>query len=97
MVFHDWSDARVREIVQALRPAFRPGARVICTEYVVPPINTAPEYAEVATRRLDNVLYALMKGKVRELSDLKALFSSVEPDLVFESFNQGQLRATHDS
>ncbi|ETI28470.1 hypothetical protein G647_00919 [Cladophialophora carrionii CBS 160.54] len=96
MVFHNWSDAGARRILQALRPALRPGARVICIEYVMPPIGTAPSYAELATRRLDNVMYTLMKGKVRELSEFKDLFESVEPDLVFASFRQGQLRATHD-
>jgi hypothetical protein len=96
IVFHNWSDAKAREIVEALRPALRPEARVICIEYVMPPINAAPEYAEVATRRLDNVMYALMKGKVRELNEFKVLFNSVEPNLVFESFKQGQFRATYD-
>jgi hypothetical protein len=96
MVFHNWSDAGARRILQALRPALRPGARVICIEYVMPPIGTAPRYAELATRRLDNVMYTLMKGKVRELSEFKDLFESVEPDLVFASFKPGQFKATHD-
>jgi hypothetical protein len=59
-------------------------------------MGTAPEYAELATRRLDNVMYSLMKGKVRELEEFKELFQSVEPDLVFTSFKQGELKATHD-
>ena len=96
MVFHNWSDGGARRILQALRPALRPGARIICIEYVMPPIGTAPAYAELATRRLDNVMYTLMKGKVRELSEFKELFESVEPDLVFSSFQPGQLKATHD-
>lgn len=96
MVFHNWCDAGARRIVQALRPALRPGARVICVEYVMPPMGTAPVYAELATRRLDNVMFSLMKGKVRELSEFKQLFESAEPNLVFKSFKAGQLRATHD-
>ncbi len=62
----------------------------------MPPIGTAPSYAELAARRLDNVMYTLMKGKVRELTEFKELFEAVEPDLVFASFKQGQIKATHD-
>lgn len=96
MVFHNWCDAGARRIVQALRPALRPGARVICVEYVMPPMGSGPAYAELATRRLDNVMFSLMKGKVRELTEFKQLFESAEPNLVFKSFKPGQLRATHD-
>ncbi|EXJ86617.1 hypothetical protein A1O3_03570 [Capronia epimyces CBS 606.96] len=96
MVFHNWCDAGARRIVQALRPALRPGARVICIEYVMPPMGSGPSYAELATRRLDNVMFSLMKGKVRELDEFKQLFESAEPNLVFKSFKAGQLRATHD-
>jgi hypothetical protein len=96
MVFHNWSDKGARRILQSLRPALRPGARVICIEYVMPPIGSGPTYAEVATRRLDNVMYSLMKGKVRELTEFQELFAAAEPDLVFTSFKPGQLRATHD-
>jgi len=62
----------------------------------MPQIGTAPIYAEVATRRLDNVMYSLMKGKVRELDEFKDLFHSIEPNLKFKSFRQGELKATHD-
>ncbi|EHY54589.1 hypothetical protein HRR83_004288 [Exophiala dermatitidis] len=96
MVFHNWCDAGARRIVQALRPALRPGTRVICIEYVMPSMGSGPHYAELATRRLDNVMFSLMKGKVRELSEFKQLFESAEPNLVFRSFKAGQLRATHD-
>ena len=96
MVFHNWSDAGARRIVQGLRAALRPGTRVICIEYVMPAIGTAPSYAELATRRLDNVMYTLMKGKVRELTEFKELFEAVEPDLMFANFKPGQFKATHD-
>lgn len=96
MVFHNWCDQGARRIIKALLPVLRPGTRVIAIEYVMPKIGTAPIYAEVATRRLDNVMYSLMKGKVRELDEFKDLFHSVEPNLKFKSFRQGELKATHD-
>ena len=96
MVFHNWSDVGARQILQGLRPALQPGARVILIEYVMPAMGTVPTYAELATRRLDNVMYSLMKGKVRELAEFKELFESVEPDLIFTTFKPGQLKTTHD-
>jgi 6-hydroxytryprostatin B O-methyltransferase len=96
MVFHNWCDQGARRIIRALLPVLRPGARVVAIEYVMPKIGSAPIYAEVATRRLDNVMYSLMKGKVRELEEFKDLFHSVEPNLKFKSFRQGALKATHD-
>ncbi|KEF58055.1 uncharacterized protein A1O9_05978 [Exophiala aquamarina CBS 119918] len=96
MVFHNWCDQGARRIIKALLPVLRPGARVIAIEYVMPKIGTAPIYAEVATRRLDNVMYSLMKGKVRELDEFQDLFHSVVPNLKFKSFRQGELKATHD-
>ncbi|KIV88992.1 hypothetical protein PV10_08613 [Exophiala mesophila] len=96
MVFHNWCDKGARRILEALRPVLRPGTRVVAIEYVMPPLGTAPPYAELATRRLDNVMYSLMKGKVRELQEFKDLFHSVEPALKFRSFKQGALKATHD-
>lgn len=96
MVFHNWCDQGARRIIRALLPVLKLGARVIAIEYVMPPIGSAPIYAEVATRRLDNVMYSLMKGKVRELEEFKDLFVSVDPNLKFKSFRQGELKATHD-
>lgn len=96
MVFHNWCDQGARRIIKALLPVLKPGARVLAIEYVMPPIGSAPIYAEVATRRLDNVMYSLMKGKVRELQEFKDLFASVDPSLKFNSFRQGELKATHD-
>lgn len=96
MVFHNWCDKGARSILEALRPVLRPGTRVVAIEYVMPPVGTAPPYAELATRRLDNVMYSLMKGKVRELQEFKDLFHNVEPALKFTSFKQGALKATHD-
>jgi hypothetical protein len=43
----------------------------------MPAMGTAPSYAELATRRLDNVMYTLMKGEVRELGEFKALFEGI--------------------
>lgn len=96
MVFHNWCDQGARRIIRALLPVLKPGARIIAIEYVMPPIGSAPIYAEVATRRLDNVMYSLMKGKVRELEEFKDLFASVDTNLKFKSFRQGELKATHD-
>lgn len=96
MVFHNWSDAGARKILSALQPALRHGSRVILIEYVMPKMGTAPDYAELQTRRLDNTMYSLMNGKVRELDEFKALFAEVEPRLKFDSYKAGQARATHD-
>ena len=96
MVFHNWSDAGARRILEALKPALRPGARVILIEYVMPKMGSAPSYAELQTRRLDNVMYTLMNGKVRELEEFQTLFAEVEPRLRFNHFKPGQPKATHD-
>lgn len=95
-VFLNHPDVSARKILQALRPALRPGSRVIIIEYVMPPLGTAPQYAEVATRRLDNAMYCLMKGKIRELEEFKTIVAEEVPELTFWSVKEGEMRATHD-
>ena len=95
-VFLNHSDTRARGIFGALKGQMKPGVKVIVIEYVQPQIGEAPVYADMAHRRLDNTMYALMKGKVRELSEFKRIANEAIPDLKFTSFKQGQYRATHD-
>jgi 6-hydroxytryprostatin B O-methyltransferase len=95
-VFLNHSDARARTIFGALKDVLKPGAKVIVIEYVQPSMGEAPIYADMAHRRLDNTMYALMKGKVRELSEFKRVAAEAVPGLEFTSFKQGQFRATHD-
>lgn len=95
-VFLNHSDTRARNMFSNIKPALKPGAKVIVIEYVQPEIGQAPIYADVAHRRLDNTMYALMKGKVRELSEFKRVAREAIPELKFTSFKQGQYRATHD-
>jgi 6-hydroxytryprostatin B O-methyltransferase len=95
-VFLNHSDGRARSIYSALKPALKPGAKIIVIEYVMPEIGVAPIYADMAHRRLDNTMYALMKGKVRTLGEFKRIANEAIPELKFTSFKQGQYRATHD-
>jgi 6-hydroxytryprostatin B O-methyltransferase len=95
-VFLNHSDGNARKIFAALKPTLKPGTKVIVIEYVMAPVGQAPIYSEMALRRLDNTMYSLMKGKVRELDEFKRVASEAVPELKFTSFKQGEYRATHD-
>ncbi|HKP63851.1 MAG TPA: methyltransferase [Polyangiales bacterium] len=71
-VIHDWSDDDARKILQNIRNAMTPAARVLLYESVVSPRNTA-SFAKF----LDLQMLVHAGGRERTVDEYRALFASV--------------------
>ncbi|KAI6355516.1 hypothetical protein MCOR25_008162 [Pyricularia grisea] len=79
-VFHNWSDAKCREILQNLMPALKTGARIVVCDIVLPD-RCEVAYEQYYTRISDLVMYTLHNGWERSAEEWEALFTSVDPRL----------------
>ncbi|KAG8163799.1 hypothetical protein KVR01_007096 [Diaporthe batatas] len=90
-VMHNNPDEECVSILRALLPALRTGARVLVSEYVVPPVQdlsgAAGLLAQKAMRQMDLMTMALFNAKERTRDEYMTLFGRASPRLI--------LRATH--
>lgn len=49
-IFHDWSDKYCTKILRSLIPALKVGARIVISEFLVPPPGAIPLYREWLVR-----------------------------------------------
>ncbi|KAF2684048.1 sterigmatocystin 8-O-methyltransferase [Lentithecium fluviatile CBS 122367] len=81
MILHDWADADAIKILQALRPALKPGARVVLLEYIgdrgetETPLPRSMRQWGTAT---DLRLMALFNTKERQVDAWKRLFNAAD-------------------
>ncbi|RYO90658.1 hypothetical protein DL766_002873 [Monosporascus sp. MC13-8B] len=91
-IMHDWPRRESVAILRALVPALKPGARVLVSEYVVPP----PEDLDAPGRLLDAKLIremdlqmmAVFNSKERTRDEFVALFAEADPRLRFRGVYQ---------
>ena len=62
----------------------------------MPEMGSVPKYVEEGARRLDNAMYCLMKGKMREVDEWKRLVSEEVDGLRFVGWKKGEERVGHD-
>jgi hypothetical protein len=81
MVLHDWDDERAGRILQVVREAAQPGARVVGLE-LVPPPGDVPHMAKM----VDLTMLGMLTGRERTELELRALiegsglrFERIEP------------------
>ncbi|KAI0402485.1 S-adenosyl-L-methionine-dependent methyltransferase [Xylaria palmicola] len=92
-VIHDWPRAEAAAILRALVPALKPGARVLVSEFAVPPpgeLGAAPgRVLEAKTiRAMDLQMMAALNAKERTRDELVALFAAADPRLRFRAAYQ---------
>ncbi|KAL4882157.1 S-adenosyl-L-methionine-dependent methyltransferase [Aspergillus karnatakaensis] len=78
-IFHNWSDSRCIEILRALIPTLRTGARIIVNDYVLPAPGTMPHMKELAVRQMDLIMLTLFNSRERTRSDWIDLFKDADP------------------
>jgi hypothetical protein len=71
MILHDWDDAHCRRILESMRAAARPGARLSAMEFVVPPGN-APHMSKI----IDLTMLGMLTGRERSEEEFRSLFAS---------------------
>ncbi|KAI1373456.1 S-adenosyl-L-methionine-dependent methyltransferase [Hypoxylon crocopeplum] len=86
-IMHDWPRREAVSILRALVPALKPGARVLVSEYVVPPpedLGGPGRFLETKlVREMDLQMMAIFNSKERTKDEFAALFSEADPRLRF--------------
>ncbi|KAH7153612.1 S-adenosyl-L-methionine-dependent methyltransferase [Dactylonectria macrodidyma] len=78
MIFHGFSDKYCVQILQALVPALKPGAKVILNDGGLPEPGTAGYMEEKAMRTLDMFMQVTVNAREREPDDWRELFKRAD-------------------
>ncbi|KAL5117424.1 hypothetical protein ACEQ8H_004740 [Pleosporales sp. CAS-2024a] len=82
-IFHDWPDKYCVQLLRALIPALKRGARIIISDFVVPELGTTSPYQEGLVRGFDLAMMELFNSKERELKDWTRLFGEADSRFKF--------------
>lgn len=77
-IFHAFSDKYAVNILRALIPALRPGARIIVNDIVLPAPGTVSRVEEKSIRTMDVLMKTVCNSRERELEDWKSLFEQAD-------------------
>lgn len=83
-IFHDWPDRYCLKLLRALRPALKPGARVVVSDFVVPESGATSRYNEGLIRGFDLAMMELFNAREREQRDWQRLFSEADSRFGFD-------------
>ncbi|RTL67950.1 MAG: methyltransferase [Pseudonocardiaceae bacterium] len=70
MILHDWDDASCATILRRIAAAARPGARMVCLEFVVPPGDT-PHMSTM----IDLTMLGMLTGRERTAEEFDTLIT----------------------
>ena len=78
-ILHNWPDAQALQILRALIPALKPGARVVVSDNVGPgQAGVMPHFAERYVRAIDMIMLTVFNSYEREEDDWKRLFREAD-------------------
>ena len=77
-IFHAFSDKYAIDILRALVPALRPGARVIINDIVLPAPGLLSQLEEKSIRTMDVLMKAVCNSWEREVDDWRSLFEQAD-------------------
>jgi hypothetical protein len=77
-IFHAFSDKYAINILRALIPALRPGARIIINDIVLPDPGVISRLEEKSIRTMDVLMKTVCNSREREIDDWKSLFEQAD-------------------
>jgi hypothetical protein len=83
-IIHNYSTPFAIQILKALLPALKPGARVIINDHCLREPGQENPWDESIMRGMDMVMLSLLNAQERTEAEFKALFKAVSEDFVFE-------------
>ncbi|KAF1985436.1 S-adenosyl-L-methionine-dependent methyltransferase [Aulographum hederae CBS 113979] len=83
LILHNWPDKYSVEILRALVPALKPGARVLVSERLIPEPGEVPNSEMKEFYTSDIVMMTLMNAKSHTIEDMKELFGRADGRLKF--------------
>lgn len=83
-VLHAFSDKYAVQVLQALIPALRPGARIIINDLVLPAPGSVSRVVEKSIRTMDVLVQTVCNAGEREVEDWKRLFETADERFIWQ-------------
>lgn len=83
-ILHAFNDELAVQILRALIPSLRKGARVIVNDFVLPVPGTVSRFEEKHMRTIDVLMQTVCNSREREEADWKSLFAMADPRFKWE-------------
>ncbi|KAL7918558.1 S-adenosyl-L-methionine-dependent methyltransferase [Trichoderma austrokoningii] len=77
-IFHAFSDKYAINILRALIPGLKPGARIIINDLVLPDPGVVSRLEEKSIRTMDVLMKTVCNSREREIDDWKSLFEQAD-------------------
>lgn len=85
---HNWPDKYCIKALRALIPALKPGARVLISEFVMPPPGAVPNSLERKLRGMDVTMLEIGNARERDLDEWISLFGQADSRFTFKGTRQ---------
>ncbi|KAL6704153.1 hypothetical protein ACN47E_008713 [Coniothyrium glycines] len=85
---HNWPDKHCIDILKALAPSLKHGARVLVMDFVMPPPGVLPNEMDRKLRAMDLTMLEIGNAKERDLKEWQALFAQADSRFVFNGVTQ---------
>jgi hypothetical protein len=86
MIFHGFADKYCVQILQALTPALKKGARIVVNDGALPEPGTAQYLEERTMRTMDLFMQVTVNAREREADDWTELFKEADARYKFNRF-----------
>ncbi|KAF2877121.1 O-methyltransferase-domain-containing protein [Massariosphaeria phaeospora] len=93
-ILHNWSDKYAVQILQNLRPALRPGTKILIYEYVLEDKPVTDLSARFGFQ-LDMIMAAMFNGKERRRVDFEKLLKAADSRFVLNAVRMASGRTMH--
>ncbi|KAK7192329.1 hypothetical protein DPSP01_004918 [Paraphaeosphaeria sporulosa] len=87
-ILHNWPDQYCIQILRALIPALKTGAKILVMDFVMPPPGSLPNDLDRKLRAFDLTMLEIGNAKERDLNEWKALFAEADARFVFKGVKQ---------
>ncbi|KAI0188447.1 S-adenosyl-L-methionine-dependent methyltransferase [Xylaria flabelliformis] len=87
-VIHDWPRKEAIDILRALTPALKPGARVLISEFMVPELADDDLLEAKMIREMDLQMMAITNAKERTKDEVVELFTGADSRFRFNAVHQ---------
>lgn len=87
-ILHNWSDKYCIKILRALIPALKPGARVLISDFVMPPPGVVPNILDRKLRAMDVTMLEIGNARERNLDEWISLLGQADPRFIFKGKRQ---------
>lgn len=85
---HNWPDKYCIKALRALIPALKTGARVLISEFVMPPPGVVPNNLERKLRGMDVTMLEIGNARERDLGEWIHIFEQADSRFVFKGMKQ---------